>query len=176
MTEKGFFHNLIKQEYHNRNIYSNTLSLLEKARKLQLTVMHAPLSLDRNDKARYRKAPFPAKIFRQLTINTWKSQITSGIYQANDRMIEGRSSYNACIDSNLVQTLKDHKIDLVILCGFTTDHCVKESFDALTEEQFSCLIEDDCTTTLSHKKQNNMRAHYPLINNSEIFRIFSDIK
>lgn len=174
-TEKGFFHNLIKQEYRDRNIYSNTLSLLENARNLQVPVIHAPLSLDKNDKVRYKKAPFPARLFKQLTKNTWKSQITSGIYQVTDCMIEERSSYNACIDSNLVQTLKKHKIDLVILCGFTTDHCVKETFDALIEEQFSCLIADDCTATLSPKKQNDIRAHYPLLTNNEIFQLFSNI-
>lgn len=121
-TQQGIFHQLIKKEYLNRKVYAHTIDLLEKARDKNLPIFHAPLILDSSDHFRYQKNPIPAKFFRQLTKNSPKSELTKNIYQKGDVLIHGRSSYDACIDSNLLESLQKQAIDTVILLGFTTDH------------------------------------------------------
>lgn len=172
-TTKGFFYQLIKKEYNQRDVLKKTISLLAECRKGNIPVVHAPLILDKKDKYRYQKAPFPARLFKQLTANTWKSDITRGISSPSDIIVSGRSSYDACIDSNLLKILKTNKIERVLICGFTTDHCVKETFDSLYEEGIQCFIADDCTATMSHKKQQEIRYHYPTLNNNEIIELIN---
>lgn len=147
--------------------------MLETARKQGLPIFHAPLILDKKDHLRYQKAPLTAKLFRQLTKNSWKSEITENIYQTGDFLVHGRSSYDACIDSDLLKLLQQQEIDTVILLEFTTDHCVKKTFDSLTHQGFTCLIADECTATLSNQKQEKMRAHYPLLTNKELMTLIN---
>lgn len=168
-TTKGFFYQLIKKEYNSRQVLNHTIKLLDSCRKKQINVIHAPLILDKNDRYRYRKAPLPARLFKQLSANTWKSEMTKGIYKQGDLVVVGRSSYDACIDSNLFEILKANKIERVILCGFTTDHCVKETYDSLVNKGLNCIIADDCTATLSDKKQKQVKSTYPLLSNSDIY-------
>lgn len=75
-TEKSFFHKLIRKQYESKNVYQNTIELLEIARKEGVTVIQAPLILDKNDKEKYKQIPLPPKLFGQFTADTWRSEYT----------------------------------------------------------------------------------------------------
>lgn len=172
-TDKGFFFDLIKKEYKGRNVLKNTQELLGIFRERSIDIVHAPLIINKEDKFRYKKTPFPARLFKQLTYNTWKSEMSEGILKEGDSVVLGRSSYDACIDSDLVDILESKKIERVILCGFTTDHCIKETYDSLSNKGFKCVIADDCTATLSRKKQNQIKSFYPLLSNEDIYTLIN---
>jgi len=64
-TEKSFFHWLIKKEYESRDVYQNAKNLLDAARKNGIEIIQSPFILDKNDKEKYNKIPFPPKLFGQ---------------------------------------------------------------------------------------------------------------
>lgn len=172
-TDRGFFYQLIKRQYQQNHVLENTKELLNFARKKQHQVFHAPLILDKNDQYRYAKAPFPARLFGQLKKGTWRAEHTEGIYQKGDKIVKGRSSYDACIDSDLVQLLKENQIKTVVLCGFTTDHCVQETFISLEKEGFRCILAKECTAAMSNAKQLETENNLTPATNKELFHQLS---
>jgi len=53
--------------------------LLDAARKNGIEIIQSPFILDKNDKEKYKKIPFPPKLFGQFTANTWRADYTEGI-------------------------------------------------------------------------------------------------
>ena len=72
----------------------------------------------------------PAGCRQGFTKGTWKAEFTEGILDSTDIVIEGRYGFDACKGSNLEKKLIDNKIKTVLVCGFTTDHCVKETMNS----------------------------------------------
>jgi len=167
-TEKGIFHNLIKSEYHDRNVLSSTLSLLEAARANGLDVIHAPLIIDKKDKAQYKKLPFLPKFLRRFTRGTWKAEFTEGVHQTEDIVITGRTAFDATVDSNLEDVITQGNYDNLFFCGFTTDHCVSETMETLIKKRHNCILVSDCTATRNAKIQKKMEEKFPSISSSEI--------
>jgi len=99
-TDKGFFNRLIKKELKRKNVINNTINLLDFARQSKIKIVHAPLLIDKKDK-NYKKMPFPAKLFGQLTKGTWKAEFTEGIYKQSDIVAVGRYGFDATKGSNL---------------------------------------------------------------------------
>ena len=116
-TEKGIFRKIIKKEYEQRNVLNNTKNLISEARKEGITVIQAPLILDKTDE-NYKKTPFPARLLKRFTKGTWKAEFTDGIYEKSDILVKGRCGFDACEGSNLEQLLEQNNIN---------PHCSKNS-------------------------------------------------
>jgi len=166
-TEKGLFRKIIKSEYEKRNILSNTENLLLKARKEGVTLIQAPLILDKKDK-NYKKTPFPARLLRRFTKGTWKAEFTDGIYEQTDLVIEGRYGFDATEGSNLEKILRENNIETVFVAGFTTDHCVKETMNSLIEKGFECIMISDCTATKNNKLQKKIENEFSIITSKNL--------
>ena len=166
-TEKGIFRKIIKSEYEKRNILSNTENLLLKARKEGVTLIQAPLILDKKDK-NYKKTPFPARLLRRFTKGTWKAEFTDGIYEQTDLVIEGRYGFDATEGSNLEKILRENNIKTVFVAGFTTDHCVKETMNSLIEKGFECIMISDCTATKNNKLQKKIENEFSIITSKNL--------
>ena len=166
-TEKGIFRKIIKSEYEKRNILSNTENLLLKARKEGVTLIQAPLILDKKDK-NYKKTPFPARLLRRFTKGTWKAEFTDGIYEQTDLVIEGRYGFDATEGSNLEKILRENNIETVFVAGFTTDHCVKETMNSLIEKGFECIMISDCTATKNNKLQKKIENEFSIITSKNL--------
>ncbi|ALS00206.1 hypothetical protein ATZ33_02085 [Enterococcus silesiacus] len=173
-TDKGVFHQLIKREYHRKNVLIHTKELLAVARENQNVIIHAPLIIDKTDKYRYPKTPFPARLFRQLAKGTWKAEFTDGIYAEGDIVATGRSGYDCCVDSNLVQLLKENKIKNVVLCGFTTENCVKETMIELQIQGFNCVIATDCTAALTAASQQKVEKQLQSSSNELLYSFLKE--
>lgn len=159
-TEKGIFYKLIKKEYLSRNVLGNTKQLISDARQKGVKIIQAPLILDKSDKEKYNKTPFPARLLKRFTVNTWKAEFTDGIYEKTDIVVNGRCSFDACEGSDLEQHLLENNINNVYVCGFTTDHCVKETMNSLISKGFNCIMVSDCTATKSNKLQNKIETEF----------------
>ena len=81
-SERSFFYKLIKEQYESRNVFENTKRLLKSARTNGVKVIQSPFILDKNDKEKYSKIPFPPKLFGQFTANTWRAEYTDGIFDS----------------------------------------------------------------------------------------------
>ena len=162
-TEKGIFYKLIKKEYLSRNVLGNTKQLISAARKKGIKIIQAPLILDKSDKERYKKTPFPARLTRRFTVDTWKSEFTDGIYEKSDIIIKGRYGFDACEGSDLEQLLKENGIKNVYVCGFTTDHCVKETMNSLINKGYNCIMVSDCTATKNNSLQKKIEGEFETI-------------
>lgn len=169
-TEKGFFYKLIKNEYLSRNVLHNTKELVSAARKKGVKIIQAPLILDKEDKKRYKKTPFPARLLKCFTRDTWKSEFTVGIYEETDLVVQGRCGYDACECSNLEQLLKENKIENIYVCGFTTDYCVKETMTSLINKGFHCVLVSDCTATRNHKLQKKAEKGFEVISSKQLIK------
>ena len=167
-TEKGIFYKLIKKEYLSRNVLTNTKELISKARMKGIKVFQAPLILDKADKERYNKTPFPARLLKRFTKGTWKTEFTDGIYDKKDIVIQGRCGFDACEGSDLEQLLKENGIENVYVCGFTTDHCVKETMKSLISKGFNCILVSDCTATKNNKLQRKIEAEFETIFSNDV--------
>lgn len=167
-TERSFYYNLVKEEYESRNVYENTLNLLETARANDITVIQAPLILDKSDKKAYKKIPILPKIFRQFTANTWRAEFTDGILDDTDLIVSGRTAFDATVDSNLIDLLKKNNIDKIYIVGFTTDHCVKDTINGLKSYGYDCILVSDCTAARSRKGQIKIESKYPNMKHTQV--------
>jgi nicotinamidase-related amidase/alpha/beta superfamily hydrolase len=172
-TNKGFFNRLIKKELKRNNVIKNTINLLNFARENEITVMQAPLLIDKKDK-NYKKMPFPAKLFGQLTKGTWKAEFTEGIYKQSDIVAVGRYGFDATKGSNLENLLQRNKIKTIYVCGFTTDHCVKETMNSLIEKGYKCIMVSDCTATRNKKTQDKIEQNFEIISSKELIKALKD--
>ncbi|NOY36308.1 MAG: cysteine hydrolase [Chlorobi bacterium] len=169
-TEKGIFHKIIRKEYTSGNVLSNTKEVLSVARNQGLKIIQAPLILDKTDKERYKKTPLPARLLKRFTKGTWKADFTDGIYENTDIVVQGRFGFDACKGSNLEQLLKENGIKNVYVCGFTTDHCVKETINSLTDKGFKCILVSDCTATRNHKLQEKIEKELEIISGKQLIK------
>lgn len=169
-TDKGFFNWLIKKELSKNDVVKKTSALLKKARKQSVKIIQAPLLIDKNSE-NYKKMPFPARLFKQLTKGTWKAEFTEGIYEKTDLVAEGRYGFDATKGSNLLGLLHDNKIKTVYVCGFTTDHCVKETMDTLIEKGYKCYLVSDCTAARNSKLQEQIERQFDTVNSYEVMKL-----
>ena len=166
-TKKGFFNWLIKKELKRKNVIKNAINLINFARDKGVKIIHAPLLIDKKDK-NYKKMPFPARLFRQLTKGTWKAEFTEGIYKESDIVATGRYGFDATKGSNLEQILQKNNIKTIYFCGFTTDYCIKETMDSLIEKGYKCIMISDCTATRNDKLQKKIESEFTIITSKNL--------
>ncbi len=169
-TERSFFHKLIRKQYESKNVYQNTLELLEVARNRGVKVIQAPFILDKSIKENYKKIPLPPKLFGQFTANTWRAEYTEGIYSETDLEVSGRCGFDACIGSNLQQILKNHHTKKIYFAGFTTDHCVSDTMSTLLSDGYECILISDCTATRNSNLQEKVEKKYQTILSEEFIK------
>ncbi len=170
-TEKGFLHRLIRKEYTSRNVLKNTIGLINRARTNGFPVIHAPLILDKKDKERYKKIPFPPKLLKGFTAGTWKAEFTEGVYDKKDMVVRGRYSFDACEGSNLEELLKERGIKTIFFCGFTTDQCVELTMKTLTLKGYNCYLVPDCTAAINNRLQRKAEENNKTITSLRVIKL-----
>jgi len=167
-TQDSFFHFLIKNEYTSRNIYENSISLLNNAREHKVNVIQSPFIIDINDKEIYNKIPFLPKFLGQFKANTWRTEYTNGIFKNSDYEVKGRTAFDNTVDSNLIEILKELKTKIIYIMGFTTDHCVAETIDSLLKFGYEVILIKDASATFKNKVQLKMEDKYNTITVNEL--------
>jgi len=167
-TERGIFYNMIKKEYESRHVLSNTLALLDFAREKDIHIIHAPIIIDRQNREHYRKVAFLPRFLGRFTEGTWKAEFTEGVFQMGDPVVTGRTAFDATIDSNLEEILLEGGYTHLLFCGFTTDHCVAETMETLSEKNYRCYLVSDCTAASSAAVQKRMEEKLPSVSSQDI--------
>ena len=173
-TQDSFFHFLIKKEYTSRNIYENSITLLNHAREHQVNVIQSPFIIDKNDKETYRKIPLLPKLLGQFKANTWRADYTDGVFKKSDYEVKGRTAFDNTVDSNLIEILQELKTRTVYIMGFTTDHCVAETIDSLVKFGYEVVLIKDASATFKNKVQLKMEDKYDSITVDELMSKIND--
>jgi ureidoacrylate peracid hydrolase len=171
-TEKGFFNWLIRDEYESRNVLKNTTKVVRKAREIGFPVIQAPLILDKEDYDRYKKIPFPPRLFSAFTKGTWKEEFTEGIHETTDIVIKGRCGFDATECSNLEEILVQKGIRNIFFCGFTTDHCVESTMKTLISKGYNCILISDCTATRNSSIQREVEKRNKTMTSVDVIKLF----
>jgi len=166
---------LIKKEYESKKVYQNTKQLLEIARESGLKIIQSPFILDKNDKEKYKKIPFPPKLFGQFTANTWRAEYTEGIFDESDTEVKGRTGFDNTEGSNLQNILKENEIEKILIIGFTTDHCVAETMETLLSDGYECVLVSDCTATRNSKLQQKIENKFLSIESKQIIEKITNL-
>ena len=167
-TQDSFFHFLLKKEYKSRNIYENSINLLNDAREHKVNIIQSPFIIDKNDKKIYKKIPLLPKLLGQFKANTWRAEYTDGIFKDTDYEVKGRTAFDNTVDSNLIEILKELKTKTIYIMGFTTDHCVAETTDSLLKFGYEVILIKDASATFKNKVQLKMEDKYNTIRVNEL--------
>ena len=166
-TQKGnFLNRLIRKPLRENEIISKTKTFLDSARQKGYTIIHAPLILDKNNRAEYKKMPFMPKLMNAFTANTWKSEFEQGIKKDSDLVATGRTGFDACKGSNLQELVSGY--DNILVAGFLTDQCVEATMKTLKSESYNCIMISDGTATTSKAKQRRVERRNTSMNTSEL--------
>ena len=145
-TGKGLYNWLIKGQLTSRNVLTNTLTLVDEARKRGIKIIHAPLIIDPENKKGWLAWLTFGKVF---TKGTRKAEIMEGLLKEGDILITGRYAFDAFVGSNLEQVIEDNDIETLLICGFTTDQCVAKTMRTAIKKGVDSYLVSDCTATMN---------------------------
>ena len=75
------------------------------------------------------------------------SEIHELVAPINDEKIISKDKANSFVGTDLLDYLKDNKIENLIICGMQTHMCLEAATRAASDFGFNCtVIEDACTT------------------------------
>ncbi len=155
-TEKGLFNWLIQRQLAARRVVENTQRLVSKAREAGWPVIHAPLVVDPQNKKGWMAHLTFGCIF---TKGSWKSELVSGLFAEGDpialRQYYNYQAFDAFYKSGLEQTLRQHNIQNLLICGFATDQCPSKTLATAVRKGFNSYLVTDCTATFNHFFQKN---------------------
>ena len=170
-TRKGsLLHKLIAKPLRKYGVVKKTVSFLTDSRKKGYTVIHAPLVLNKNDKAEYQKMPFMPKLMGAFTKGTWKADFEEDIFVEGDRVAVGRCGFDACQGSNLQQLIREGEFQNVLVAGFLTDQCVEATMKTLQKDGLTCIMVKDCTATITSGIQKKVEKRSMAMSSQELIQ------
>ncbi len=145
-THSGLYHRFIKGQLQSRRVLENTRALVSAAKQDGVRIIHAPLVIDPENKKGWLAHLTFGKVF---TKGSDKSEITPGLYEKGDLVVEGRYAFDAFVGSNLEQLLNEHSIKTLFICGFITDQCIARTLKTALGKGFDAYLVSDCTATVN---------------------------
>ncbi len=143
---KGLYNWLIKGQLKSRNVLAKTLILVDEARKKEGLIIHAPLIIDPENKKGWLAWLTFGKVF---TKGTRKARIMEGLFKEGDILVTGRYAFDAFLGSDLEQVIEDNDIEMLLICGFTTDQCVAKTMRTAIKKGVDSYLVSDCTATMN---------------------------
>jgi nicotinamidase-related amidase len=145
-TDGGLYHRLIRQQLASRSVLDRTRAFLTEARSRGSHIIHAPLVIDPHNKRGLLANISFGRIFTQ---GSHGAEITQGLYQSGDLVVEGRYAFDAFLGSNLEELLRIHEIRTLFMGGFITDQCIAKTLRTALRKGFDAYLTADCTATYS---------------------------
>lgn len=157
LTDGGALHGAVKDVIESTNMLPNTVSLIEKARALGVTIMLVPISFAEG----YREiTAHPYGILagvvggKAFQADTWGAEIASALPRATDDIvIEGKRGLDTFASTNLDFILRSRGIETIAVAGFLTNCCVESTVRTGYEKGFRVISLKDCTAATSDEEQ-----------------------
>jgi len=166
-SDGGTLHDAVKDVMEKENMLPNTVKMVEKARELGATIIHAPITFT-NDYHELSPNPYgilkgvvDSKSFRK---GTWGAEIVQDLTpQEEDIVVEGKRGLDTFASTNLDFILRSRGITTIALGGFLTNCCVESTMRTGYEKGFDVVTLKDCTATLSEEEQKlAIEKNYPM--------------
>jgi len=145
-TKPGLYHWIISRVLKQNNVIANTTKLVTRARKLGIPIIHAPLIIDPKNKKGLFAYLSQGLVFRK---GTEAAELDERIYEKGDLIIEGRTAFDAFVNSTLKETLDKLSPDTVLFGGFVTDQCVGKTLKTALANNINGLLLSDCSATFA---------------------------
>jgi nicotinamidase-related amidase len=156
-TPGGTLHDAVKGVMESTNMLENTKQTVERARKLDATIAHAPIVFAEGygeitaEPYGILKGVVDSKSFIK---GSWGAQIIDDLKPApTDIIIEGKRGLDAFASTNLDFILRSRGITTIALAGFLTNCCVESTMRSAYERGYEVITLTDCTATLSPEEQ-----------------------
>jgi len=157
VSEGGAQHGAVQAVMAETGMLAHSRTVVEQARALGVTVMHAPISFADG----YPEIPsdpygilagiVAAKAFRK---ESWGAEIADVMApQTGDIIIEGKRGLDCFASTNIDFILRQRGITDLAIAGFLTNCCVESTMRSAYERGFRVVTLTDCTATLSPEEQ-----------------------
>jgi nicotinamidase-related amidase len=158
VSEGGAQHEAVQAVMAETGMLAHSRTVVEQARALGVTVMHAPISFADG----YPEIPsdpygilagiVAAKAFRK---ESWGAEIAEVMApQTGDIIIEGKRGLDCFASTNIDFILRHRGITDLAIAGFLTNCCVESTMRSAYERGFRVVTLSDCTATLSPEEQD----------------------
>ncbi|MBD8680092.1 cysteine hydrolase [Sphingomonas sp. CFBP 13720] len=158
VSEGGAQHEAVQAVMAETGMLAHSRTVVEQARALGVTVMHAPISFADG----YPEIPsdpygilagiVAAKAFRK---ESWGAEIAEVMApQTGDIIIEGKRGLDCFASTNIDFILRQRGITDLAIAGFLTNCCVESTMRSAYERGFRVVTLSDCTATLSPEEQD----------------------
>ncbi len=158
VSEGGAHHEAVQAVMAETGMLAHSRTVVEQARALGVTVMHAPISFADG----YPEIPsdpygilagiVAAKAFRK---ESWGAEIAEVMApQTGDIIIEGKRGLDCFASTNIDFILRQRGITDLAIAGFLTNCCVESTMRSAYERGFRVVTLSDCTATLSPEEQD----------------------
>jgi len=158
VSEGGAQHGAVQAVMAETGMLAHSRTVVEQARALGVTVMHAPISFADG----YPEIPsdpygilagiVAAKAFRK---ESWGAEIAEVMApQTGDIIIEGKRGLDCFASTNIDFILRQRGITDLAIAGFLTNCCVESTMRSAYERGFRVVTLTDCTATLSPEEQD----------------------
>lgn len=166
-SDGGTLHDAVKGVMQSTGMLSNTVDLVQKAREMGVTIIHAPITFT-DDYHELTSEPYgilkgvvDSKSFRK---GTWGAEIVDVLEpQPNDIVVEGKRGLCGFASTNLDFILRSRGITNIALGGFLTNCCVESTMRSGYERGYNVVTLKDCTAALSEEEQRlAVEKNYPM--------------
>lgn len=158
VSEGGAQHEAVQAVMAETGMLAHSRTMVEQARALGVTVMHAPISFADG----YPEIPsdpygilagiVAAKAFRK---ESWGAEIAEVMApQTGDIIIKGKRGLDCFASTNIDFILRQRGITDLAIAGFLTNCCVESTMRSAYERGFRVVTLSDCTATLSPEEQD----------------------
>lgn len=166
-SEGGTLHNAVKGVMEQTGMLENTVAMVQQARALGATIIHAPISFTDDY---HELSPTPYGILkgvvdsRSFRKGSWGAEIIEVLApEPQDIVVEGKRGLDAFASTNLDFILRSRGITDIVLGGFLTNCCVESTMRTGYERGFNVITLKDCTATLSEDEQRlAVEKNYPM--------------
>lgn len=166
-SDGGSLHGAVKDVMEKENMLPNTVEMVQKARELGATIIHAPITFTpdyhelSSNPYGILKGVVDSKSFRQ---GTWGAAIVQDLTpKPEDIVVEGKRGLDTFASTNLDFILRSRGITTIALSGFLTNCCVESTMRTGYEKGFDVITLKDCTATVSADEQKlAVEKNYPM--------------
>jgi nicotinamidase-related amidase len=166
-TEGGVLHGAVAPVMDKTGMLDKTVALVEAARAVGVTIMHAPITFapGYGELSRHPYGILKGVVDGNAFVKgTWGAAIVDALTPAaGDIVIEGKRGLDTFASTNLDFILRSKGIETVILGGFLTNCCVESTMRSAYENGYRVVTLTDCTAATSPEEHDNAIAYdYPM--------------
>ena len=166
-SDGGVLHPAVSAVMEKTDMLANTKRVVETARAVGATVMHAPITFAEgyNELSSHPYGILKGVVDGNAFVkDTWGAAIVDDLApEAGDILIEGKRGLDTFASTNLDFILRNKGIKTIVLGGFLTNCCVESTMRTGYENGYNVITLSDCVAATSvEEHENALRYDYPM--------------